>query len=100
MIVEQPDPWLGCKRQQLFPTMEYEIQTMNQIIRVSNHLAIELLPSTDGRNPALRLFPPNDPEESFIVFLSEVHLLRDALALAGSRLTAIEQDKLKFIKTT
>jgi hypothetical protein len=71
---------------------------MNQIIKVSDHLAIELLPSTDGRNPALRLFPPNDPEESFIVFLSEVHLLRDALALAGARLTAIEQDKIKFIK--
>jgi len=90
----------GRKHQQLYPAIEYKIRTMNQIIRVSNHLAIELLPSTDGRNPALRLFPPNDPEESFIVFLSEVHLLRDALALAGSRLTAIEQDKLKFVKLT
>lgn len=71
---------------------------MNHIIKVSEGLAIELLPSTDGRNPALRLFPPNDPEESFIVFLSEVHLLRDALALAGARLTAVEQEKLKIIK--
>jgi hypothetical protein len=73
---------------------------MNQIIKVTDYLAIELIPSTDGRNPALRLFLPNDPEQSFVVFLSELHLLRDALALAGARLTAIEQEKIKYIKPT
>lgn len=71
---------------------------MKRTIRVSSHLAIELLPSTVSRNPALRLFPPNDPEQSFIVFLSEVHLLRDALAEAGARLTEIEQTKIKYLK--
>ena len=65
---------------------------MSQTVKVNDNLAIELLPSTDDSNPALRLFPPNDPEQSFIVFLSEVHLLRDALAKAGSRLLEIEKE--------
>ena len=65
---------------------------MSQTIRVNNHLAIELLPGTDDRDPALRLFPPNDPDQSFIVFLSEIHLLRDALARAGADLLEIEKE--------
>jgi hypothetical protein len=65
---------------------------MSQLIRVSNHLAIELLPGTDDSDPALRLFPPNDPDQSFIVFLSEIHLLRDALAKAGTRLLELEKE--------
>jgi hypothetical protein len=65
---------------------------MKQLIRVNNHLAIELLPGTDDSDPALRLFPPNDPEQSFIVFLSEIHLLRDALAKAGTQLLKLEKE--------
>ncbi len=65
---------------------------MTQTIKVSNHLAIELLPGNDDSDPALRLFLPNDPEQSFIVFLSEIHLLRDALAKAGAHLTGIEKE--------
>ncbi len=65
---------------------------MKRLIRVDNHLAIELLPGTDDSDPALRLFPPNDPELSFIVFLSEVHLLRDALAKAGAQLLELEME--------
>ena len=65
---------------------------MDLTIKVSNHLAIELLPSTDDSDPALRLFPLNDPEQSFIVFLSEVYLLRDALVTAGTRLAEIEKE--------
>jgi hypothetical protein len=65
---------------------------MTQKIKASNHLAIELLPGSDDSDPALRLFLPNDPEQSFIVFLSEVHLLRDALAKAGAQRSAIEKE--------
>lgn len=64
---------------------------MEQLIRVNDHLAIELLPGTDDSAPALRLFPPKDPEQSFIVFLSEIHLLRDALAKAGAQLLELEK---------
>lgn len=65
---------------------------MNLIITVSDHLAIELLPGTDDGDPALRLFLPDDPAQSFVVFLSEVHLLRDALATAGTRLARMEKE--------
>ena len=73
-------------------TIDGEIHQMKQLIRVNNHLAIELLPGTDESAPALRLFPPNDPEQSFIVFLSEIHLLRDALANAGAQLLELEKE--------
>jgi hypothetical protein len=63
---------------------------MSSIISISKHLALELVPSTANSDPALRLFIPDDPNQSFVVFLSEVHLLRDALAAAGARLTEIE----------
>lgn len=65
---------------------------MNSIISISKHLAVELVPSTDSSDPALRLFIPDDPDQSFVVFLSEVHLLRDALALAGARLAELETE--------
>jgi hypothetical protein len=63
---------------------------MNLTLPVSKHLAVELIPGTDNSDPALRLFIPDDPDQSFVVFLSEVHLLRDALAMAGARLAALE----------
>ena len=65
---------------------------MSQTIKVSSHLAIELLSGSDGTNPALRLFLRNDPDQSFIVFLSEIHLLRDALAKAGTHLSQLEKE--------
>jgi hypothetical protein len=65
---------------------------MSSTITISKHLAIELVPSTQSRDPALRLFIPDDPDQSFVVFLSEVHLLRDALAVAGARLTELESE--------
>ena len=65
---------------------------MGQMIKVSNHLAIELLVGSDDRQSALRLFLPNDPDQSFIVFSSEVYLLRDALAKAGVYLSEIEKE--------
>ena len=65
---------------------------MGKTIRVNNNLAIELLPGTNDSDPALRLFPPKDPEQSFIVFLSEIHLLRDALAKAGAQLLELEKE--------
>lgn len=66
---------------------------MSESIRVSKHLEIELISSSDKSDPALRLFAPNDPTQSFVVFLSEVHSLRDALAVAGARLTEIEAER-------
>jgi hypothetical protein len=63
---------------------------MGIIIPVSKHLSIELLPGTDDSDPALRLFTNADPSQSFIVFLSEVHLLRDSLGAAGARLAELE----------
>ena len=65
---------------------------MNSIIPISEHMAIELVPSTQSNDSALRLFIPDDPSQSFVVFLSELHLLRDALAQAGARLTEIETE--------
>lgn len=66
---------------------------MNEHVRVSKHLEIELIPGSGKSDPALRLFAPNDPAQSFVVFLSEVHSLRDALAAAGARLTRIETER-------
>lgn len=65
---------------------------MDLTIQVSKHLTIELLPSTDNSDPALRIFTHRDPELSFIVFLSEIHLLRDGLIEAGARLAEIETE--------
>ena len=59
---------------------------------MSKHLEIELVPGSDNSDPALRIYTPNLPEQSFVVFLSEVHLLRDALAKAGSELAEIEKE--------
>ena len=86
-IVKAVKVWIGPSG-----TIDGEIHQMKQLIRVNNHLAIELLPGTDESAPALRLFPPNDPEQSFIVFLSEIHLLRDALAKAGTQLLELEKE--------
>ena len=65
---------------------------MDLTIQVSKHLTIELLPSTDNSDPALRIFTHRDPELSFIVFLSEIHLLRDGLIEAGARLAEVETE--------
>lgn len=63
---------------------------MNETVAISKFLEIELIPSTDKSDPALRLYAPNDPSQSFVVFLSEIYSLRDALATAGARLAEIE----------
>lgn len=63
---------------------------MTEKVTVSKHLEIELIPSTDKSDPALRLYTPNDPTQSCVVFLSEVYSLRDALASAGARLAEME----------
>jgi len=69
---------------------------MSLTIQVSRHLAIELLPGTDDSDPALRLYTNDDPDQSFIVFLSEVHLLRDSLGAAGAKLAEIETEARKL----
>ena len=68
---------------------------MSRKITVSKHLEIELVPGSDNSDPALRIYTPSLPEQSFVVFLSEVHLLRDALAEAGSELAEIEKEARK-----
>ena len=65
---------------------------MDLTIQVNKHLTIELLPGTDNSDPALRIFTKQDPDQSFIVFLSEVHQLRDGLVEAGARLAEIESE--------
>ena len=65
---------------------------MSRRILVSKHLEIELVLGSDNCDPALRIYTPNLPEQSFVVFLSEVHLLRDALAEAGTELAEIEKE--------
>ena len=65
---------------------------MGKTILVSKHLEIELMSSSDNSDPALRIYTPNIPEQSFVVFLSEVHLLRDALVKAGTELAEIEKE--------
>jgi hypothetical protein len=69
---------------------------MSLTFPVSKHMALELIPGTDNSDPALRLYIPHDPNQSFVVFLSEVHLLRDALAAAGARLAALEAEARKL----
>ncbi|MCB0193843.1 MAG: hypothetical protein KDJ65_17975 [Anaerolineae bacterium] len=69
---------------------------MNLVISVSKHLSIELLPGTDKSEPALRLFIPDDPEQAFVVFQSEIHLLRDALIDAGTQLAKLEKEARKY----
>ncbi len=68
---------------------------MSRKIVVSKHLEIELIPGSDNGDPALRIYTSHPPEQSFVVFLSEVHLLRDALAEAGTELTEIEKEARK-----
>ena len=65
---------------------------MDRTIQVSKYLTIELLPGTDNSDPALRIFTNHDPELCFVVFLSEIHLLRDGLIEAGARLTELETE--------
>jgi hypothetical protein len=65
---------------------------VNRHIQVSKHLSIELIPGTDNSDPALRLYAPSDPNQSFIVFLSEIYLLRDALSEAGAFLAELEKE--------
>ena len=65
---------------------------IDRTIQVSKHLTIELLPGTDNSDPALRIFTNHDPELCFVVFLSEIHLLRDGLIEAGARLAEIETE--------
>jgi hypothetical protein len=69
---------------------------MSLTISVNKHLALELIPGSDNGDPALRIFAPDDPQQSFVVFLSEIHLLRDALAMAGAQLAEIEAKARKL----
>jgi hypothetical protein len=74
---------------------------MSETFKVNESLAIDLLPSADNHGqPALCLYTHSKPEQSIVIFLSEVHLLRDALAIAGGRLAEIEAEVRNKRKTT
>jgi hypothetical protein len=74
---------------------------MNKTFKVNESLAIDLLPSADNHGqPALCLYTLSKPEQSIVIFLSEVHLLRDALATVGGRLAEIEAEVRNQRKTT
>ena len=56
-------------------------------ITINESLAIELMPNNnEDAPPALCLHTQDHPEQSIVILLSEIHLLRDALAEAGTRL--------------
>ena len=65
---------------------------MTQTITINNDLVIDLLPGVGDGEPALCLHTCSEPEQSLVVFLSEVYLLRDALSKAGARLMEIEAE--------
>lgn len=59
----------------------------SRTIIINECLAIELMPNNNKDvPPTLCLHTQNDPEQSIVILLSEIHLLRDALADAGTRL--------------
>ena len=63
---------------------------MSSTITINKDLVIDLLPSADGSGPALCLHTCSEPQQSLVIFLSEIHLLRDALATAGACLASME----------
>ena len=74
---------------------------MSKTFKVNESLAIDLLPSADNHGqPALCLYTLSKPEQSIVIFLSEVYLLRDALVAAGTRLAGIEADERRKRKST
>jgi hypothetical protein len=68
---------------------------MSSTIKINKDLVIDLLPSADGKGPALCLHTCSEPQQSLVIFLSEIYLLRDALATAGSNLASMERQKHK-----
>ena len=60
----------------------------SQTITINDSLAIELMPNNNkDAPPALCLHTQDEPEQSIVILLSEIHLLRDALAEAGTCLS-------------
>ena len=60
---------------------------MNEAFLVNGTLAIDLIPSVDDEaQPALCLYTREDPQQSIVISLSEIFVLRDALAQAGTQL--------------
>jgi hypothetical protein len=66
--------------------------TENQTLMVNESLAIELMPTSNrDASPALCLHTRDNPEQSIVILLSEIHLLRDALVEAGARLSKMRR---------
>jgi hypothetical protein len=66
---------------------------MSHTFDVNDSLVIDLLPGIDSSSqPALCLRTRTEPQQSIIIFLSEVYKLRDVLAAAGARLAGIEAE--------
>jgi len=64
---------------------------MNEAFPVNGSLAIDLIPSVDDDGqPALCLHTRAEPQQSIVISLSEIYLLRDVLAQAGARLAQVE----------
>jgi len=64
---------------------------MNEAFLVNGSLAIDLMPSIDDDGqPALCLYAREDPEQSIVISLSEIYVLRDVLAQAGAQLAREE----------
>jgi len=64
---------------------------MNEAFLVNGSLAIDLIPSVDDDGqPALCLYSREEPQQSIVISLSEIYVLRDVLAQAGARLARVE----------
>jgi hypothetical protein len=73
---------------------------MNEAFLVNGSLAIDLMPSVDDDGqPALCLYTREEPQRSVVISLSEIYVLRDALAQAGAQLVRMEATTRKERKT-
>ena len=64
---------------------------MNEAFPVNGSLAIDLMPSVDDDGqPALRLYTRDEPQQTIVISLSEIYVLRDVLAQAGAQLAREE----------
>jgi hypothetical protein len=64
---------------------------MTESFLVNESLAIDVLPSIDDKGqPTLCLHTRGEPQQSIVISLSEIYVLRDVLAQAGAQLAREE----------
>jgi hypothetical protein len=72
---------------------------MTEAFLVNGSLAIDVLPSVDDEGqPALCLHTRGEPQQSIVISLSDIYVLRDVLAQAGAQLVREEAVNRKHRK--